>query len=352
MVKTSTVDLERFKNAVGFTATFSAKWGNTRKANIDKVKLEKSATTVAEAMTGEDATKAEEKKAKARMQLKKFLIVSPEYDAIKSFYGELSNWIRLRTVPSFWKEGFRLVGLGGVNEIQSRMEKAQREELPALVEKFLEAYPGQIEEARAVLAPVGQFNALEYPSAQEMRNAFDISWNWIAFTVPEMLPESIRKSEQDKLEKQLTDAAQEITLALRGAFAELIDHVTERLKVEPGEKPKTFKDTLIGNVLEFIDTFQTRNITNDAELAILVGKARDVLIPANGKPVSPQKLREYAATREETAQKFAEIKATLDGMITTTKGRKFNLESEDAPTAAEAPQTPAEAPAQGELVPA
>lgn len=348
MVRTSTVDLERFKNSVGFTATFSAKWGNSRKANIDKVTLEKEAKTIAEAQAGTEATKSEQKKAKERLQLKKQLIRSPEYDAIRSFYGELAIWVRSRTVPSFWKEGFRLVGLSGVNDIQSRMEKAQRDELPALVEKFLAAYPGQIEEARAVLEPVGQFNRLEYPSVEEMRSAFDISWNWIAFTVPEQLPESIRKAETDKLERQLMDAGEQITLALRVGFKELIDHATERLKVDPGEKPKTFKDTLIGNIMEFIDTFQSRNITNDAELAILVSRAKEIIAPSNGKPLSPQKLRDAAMTREETAKQFAEIQATLDGMITTTKGRKFNLEP-DGESPAEAPQPSAEAPTQGEL---
>lgn len=351
MVKTSTVDLERFKNAVGFTATFAAKWGNTRKANIDKVTLEKEAKTVAEAMqpNANDPSKSQQKNAKERMQLKKQLIRSPEYEAIKSFYGEIATWIRTRTVPSFWKEGFRLVGLSGVNEIQSRLEKAQRAELPELVDKFLAAYPAQIEEARAVLEPVGQFNRLEYPSVDEMRTTFDISWNWIAFSTPAGLPEELRKTEEDKLQRQFADASEQITTALRESFATLISHANDRLKTEPGEKPKIFKDSMIGNILEFIETFQNRNITNDAELAILVGRAKEVLAP-NGKTVSPQKLRDYAATREETAKQFAEIQTTLDGMITTSKGRRFNLEPDDQTAAAETPQTSAEAPTAGELV--
>src|SRR3954469_7485223 len=125
MIKTSTVSLDRFKNAVGFTATYSCRWGNTRKAAIEKITL-----TKGEQDAGQ---KQEEAKAKTRMQLKKQLIVSKEYDAIKSFMGELRQWVYGRTVPSFFKEGFQLCALGGIDDIEKRMRKAVREELPALI---------------------------------------------------------------------------------------------------------------------------------------------------------------------------------------------------------------------------
>lgn len=342
MIKTSTVSLERFKNAVGFSATFSRKWGNTRKAKIEKITLVKGQEVTEE-------TKQEEAKAKKRMRLSKDLIESPEYEAIKAFYGELTRWIDSKTVPSFFRDGFKLCGLGGIDEIQTRMERAlrpsqsldpEKKQLPDLVEDFIKAYPAQVEDARSVLEPVGQFNPLEYPAPEEMRRMFDISWNWIAFTVPEALPESLRKAETDKMERQFADASEEITLALRVGFQELIAHAADKLKTEPGEKPKRLYDTTISNVQEFIDSFQNRNITNDAELAVLVSKAKEILIG-----VTPQKLRDYAATRAETANKFAEVKATLDGMITTVKGRKFNFDEPDQEPA----QQSAEAPAQGEL---
>lgn len=326
MIKTSTVSLERFKNAVGFTATYSCRWGNTRKAAIEKITTK-----------GTDAE--EDKKGKTRLQLKKQLIVSPDYDAIKSFMGELRAWTYGRTVPSFFKEGFQLCGLGGIDEIETRMRKAVREELPALIESFVAAYPAQIQEARTVLEPIGQFNALDYPAAEEMRGMFDISWNWIAFVTPAGLPEELRKAEEDKLQRQFADAGEQITLALRESFQKLIVHATDKLRTEPGEKIKTFRDSTIGNILEFIETFQNRNITNDAELAILVSKAKELL-----GGVTAQKLRDYASVRDTTLNQFTEIQKTLDGLIVEKKGRKFNL---DEP---EVPATTTETPAQGDLV--
>ena len=92
------------------------------------------------------------------------------------------------------------------------------------------------------------------------------------------------------------------------------------LTVGEGEKPKVFRDSLIGNIQDFIGTFNSRNLMNDAELAALVEKAKGVLVGAE-----PEKLRKNQDTRAAIAAKFAEIKANLDGMITTRKGRNFDF---------------------------
>lgn len=314
-VTTRTVNLERFKNSVGLMVTFSAKWGNVRKGTMDKVKL------------AEGADKQEEQKAKQRIALKKQLIVSPEYDAIKRFQGEIRSWIYSKTVPSFFKEGFQLCGLGAVSDIESRLKRA-RVELQKLVDAFADAYPARVEEARAVLEPVGQFSARDYPPQEFIRNAFDISWNWIAFTVPEGLPAELRQAEEEKLQRQFQDAGEEIITALRVAFGELIAHATERLTVGPDGKQKVFRDSLIGNINEFIESFANRNIMNDVELAKLVAQAKAVL-----KDATPQKLRDYSNVRDTVKAQFEAIKTALDPMIEERKTRKFNFAAEDSEAA-------------------
>jgi hypothetical protein len=335
MIETRTVDLNKFKNAVGLTVTFSCRWGNTRKASMATVRLDDP--------TREKTTEREEKKAKERLQLKKQLVVSPEYDAIKSYFGDIRNWIYRRTVPSFFKEGFQLASLNAVSDIEDRLTKAKRpsmsmdadkRELPDLVEAFLKVYPRQIEEARAILEPVGQFNPQDYPTAEVMRGAFGINWNWIAFTVPESLPEALKQQETDKLERQLKDAGEQITLALRESFSDLVSHLTERLTVEPGEKKKTFRDTAIGNITEFLETFSNRNLMNDVELAALVGKAKNLLTD-----VKPDQLRSLASVRDNTLKGFTEIKDTLSKLIVTTPSRAFDFDDEPAPAATPATES-------------
>lgn len=318
MNKTTTIDLARFKKAVGFVPQFTCKFGNVRKANIDKVALDTAATPDA------DADQRAEKKAKKVMQLKKQLLISKEYDAIKSFYGELRTWIYGNTVPSFFREGFQLASLEAVAPIEARMKKAIQLELPELVKAFVAAYPAQVEESRLTLEPVGQWNALDYPPAAQLPQMFAIGWNWISFVAAEGLPAELRAVEQAKLEKQMTDAGEQITQALRVAFAELISHAQTKLStVDANGKKATFRDSLTGNITDFIETFSMRNITNDLELQQLVNKAKEVLTG-----VTPQKLRDQQLTRDTTAKQFAEIKATLDGMIVSKPSRAINLDDE------------------------
>jgi len=316
-----TIDLNRFKNSTGFFPTFSCKFGNSRKANIGKVTLNPSGDV--------QDTPGAEAKAKARMALKKQLIVSPEYEAIRSFQAAIRSWVYEQTVPSFFKEGFQLCKLEAVEPIEKRMRKAASEELPALVEKFIAAYPRQVDEARAVLEPVGQFNALDYPATSELSGMFSITWNWCSFTIPEGLPPELRAAEEGKLKKQFEDAGEQITLALRVAFQELIAHAAERLTEAPGEKRKVIRDSMLGNVQAFLDTFEQRDLMNDVELAQLVAQARLVILP-----LTPQKLRDVAMTREGTRAKFEAIRTQIDGMITTQRGRKIDLAAEAADEAA------------------
>lgn len=310
MITTKTVNLEQFKNAVGFTLARS-RWGNRRATSMAKVK------------TTDDVQQDE--KTKERMRLTKMLIEAEEYDKIVQFQEGLRRWILERTVPSFFRDGFQLTKLEGVEVIESRMRKAQ-DELSILVDALIEIYPIKVEEARSVLG--AHFSESDYPDEDRLRKTFSLSWNWIAFTVPEGLPLELRQAEQDKLERQFADAGQQITHALRLAFQKLIAHAADVLATPAGEKPKVFRDSVVGNIAEFINTFNQRNLMNDAELAQLVTQAKEILVDA-----TPQKMREQMDTKKSVADQFAAINAKLATMVIEPPSRTFELEEEPAEVA-------------------
>lgn len=289
-------DTNKLRGAVGFTLQARA-WGNRRKADTSKI------------TTDSDKT---------RLKLSKELIQAEEYEKIKSFIGELRAWIATRTVPSFFRDGFQLASLKAVGEIEERMKKAEGE-LRALVDSLVMVYPAKIEEARVALN--SQFDEKDYPLAEQLNKLFSIDWNWISFTIPEDLPAELREAEANKLQKKFSDAGEQITEALRIGFQELIAHAMERLTPNDDGKQKVFRESLVGNIQEFIDTFYQRNLMNDTELEQLLSKAQEILIG-----VSPDDLRKKADVREETMKQFGEIKKSLDTMIETRKSRRFDLE--------------------------
>jgi hypothetical protein len=237
-----------------------------------------------------------------------------------------------KALPSKIKEGLFVVRKDLVQEFEDKL----REALAELESHYIPLVAGDYEDAknRAKDTPVKQgglgplYREADYPTCNDFCRAFGLEWQWLALGVPDDLPAALRAEAQHKLETQFAEAAEEVKLALRASFQELIAHATDKLTIAPGEKPKVFRDTLIENIHSFIETFQARNIMNDQQLAGLVDQARIVLMGKTGDGLAANQLRKFANVREETRAQFAEIQKQLDGMIETQATRRFNL-SED-----------------------
>jgi len=147
--------------------------------------------------------------------------------------------------------------------------------------------------------------------------------------VPENLPAELRAAAAEKLEKQFTEAADEVKLALREGFQQLIAHAAEALK--PGEDgaKKIFRNSLTDNIAAFCDSFNARNIMNDTELAALVCRAREVLTTINtGGKATADVIRKDATIRENVQAQFSAIAAELGAQIETERSRQFSFSEE------------------------
>jgi hypothetical protein len=288
------IDVKILENSSLFTIRFS-RWGNVRKADKSLIQADSE---------------------KRMLKLSKNLVESPEYEKICNFHNQVKKWILDRSVPSYIKEGIFLFNLSMVESVEVYLKQKLIEQ-KELVDAFCEAYPAQKEASKGKLN--GQYRELDYPITEDMKKLFGFSWNWIQFGIPENLPKEIFEAEKEKAEKLWAEATEQITFCLRESFKKLIEHAVDRLRTSPGEKPKVFRDSLITNIRDFIETFNTRNLTNDVDLKILIEKSREILTNATG----PETLRGNEALRNYTAKQFDDIKTTLDTMITERPSRKF-----------------------------
>jgi hypothetical protein len=233
-----------------------------------------------------------------------------------------------RALPSKIKEGLFVVRKDLVqefeDELQATLTKLQNDYIPLVRDE----YP--MSKERAKTTPVKQgglgplYREADYPPMSEFLACFGLEWQWLALGVPDDLPAALRQEAAEKLERQFTEAAEEVKNALRESFADLISHASEKLKpAAPGEKSPVFRDSMIGNIQQFCSVFESRNLMNDQELASLVGQAKQVLTG-----LQPDRLRKYANVREATREQFDAIKAQIDTMITKQPSRRFDL-SED-----------------------
>lgn len=274
-------------------------WGNVRKAGLDKI------TTNAE---------------KRALRLAKTLVESEEYDAIMRHLRDTKAWCVARCVPSFMDEGVFIVKDDVVPDFDAHLEEAQAT-LKDLVEAFVAVYPRQIEDARTILNDM--FDERDYPTANELREKFSIEWRWIRLTVPDSLSPEIREKEAAKLRASYERAEEEITRALREGMTDVLGSIVERLTPDDDGKKKIFRDSLFDNLISFVETFNSRNILDDAELAEVVAEAKKVLAGVNIDAV-----RFRRGVRLNTRDAFEALKAKAADLVVKVPGRRFNFDEE------------------------
>lgn len=341
-----TINLETLKNTVLIQITRKG-WGNRAKVR-DLVKLQayleifnrtkkEGSVPLVDAVGIEEAKdKKRKKNGKRKLSASVKLI---ECDALSMLLEHMTETKRLAlqyAMPSFVRPGSFVMQRTYIETVQALLEKREVElreyytdpdgnrqdgYLPA----FLKAYPDAIETAKGMpvcdggLGPL--FNESDFPDVFELEKRFSVSWNWFGLVVPEGLPPELRAKEERKLRSTFEEAAVEIKDALRLMFAKLIERAVDRLQpAVPGEKPKVFRDTLIGNINEFFATFEARNIMGDAELAALVAKAKEVLTG-----VDPGRLRLDTDLKAKTEVALTQIATALEPMVREAEERAFDF---------------------------
>lgn len=337
--RVTTINAERFRNACLFRLRIS-RFGNRAKIKdgsklTEYLSLKKQqeqeqtelgqSRAIAPAITGDIS---------GSVTATKRLMVSPALDAVNELLTQTKEKLVGRfgiMAPSNIQPGLFACCVETVGQAENIIEDAQSklalELLPALAQDFAPA----IERARTAkikdggLGPL--FDPADYCTADEALEAFGIEHYWLSLDVPANLPAELRAEAAEKLERQFTEAADEVKLALREGFQQLIAHAAEALK--PGEDgaKKIFRNTLTDNIAAFCNTFNSRNIMGDAELAALVSRAREVLttIETGGKATADV-IRKDASVRENVHAQFSAIAAELGGMIETERSRQFNFD--------------------------
>lgn len=258
---------------------------------------------------------------KKRTRAAKTLLDSPEFQAVQAKQAAVKLYVYSRSVPSPVRAGFYLIPNDLVEEVDATLN-VYRQDVKALA-KIL---AGKLDEIKASdkLALGDTFNDADYPSAAEIVNKVDVLWNYVRFSVPDNLPENLLTREQEKSRANLREATDSIQQLLRSQMNELVSHLAGKLSGEKEGKPLIFRNSLIGNIREFLDLFNSRNIVNDTELEELCDKARALL---NG--VDPQALRDSSSLRVNVASGFQEIKAALDRMMVPAGTRAINFGGAD-----------------------
>lgn len=250
------------------------------------------------------------------------ILKSPELEAIRRHDRETSEYLRGRASgPALFKGGVYLIALE-LLEATDRTLNARLAERADLVAVFVGAYSQRKTETERKLGNLA--DRFTWPSLGRVASSFDAQIRYLMLDTPESLKgisSEIFERERAKAASEWAEALDECRQVLRSAFADLVGHLADRLA--PGEdgKRKIFRDSLVRNFSEFVDTFNARNIADDAQLADLVNRARDVMAG-----VSASDLRDAEFLRRDVAAKMAAIKTAIDPLVTEKPSRQYNDE--------------------------
>lgn len=253
----------------------------------------------------------------------KRLANAPEYVAIQALDNQINKMLRRRCVPLPLQRSVWLVPIESLPTVEADLEalvNARRN----LVEELVAAMPRIKDEARAALADL--YVEGEYPSDEELRRMYSVRTAYVSLDVPGalgQLDKALFENEKRKAETRWAEAAEEIQAAMREAFAELVEKMAERLTPSEDGKRKIFRDSLVGNLTDFLDTFKSRNLTNDAELDALVEKARSLVAG-----VDPGEIRKSDTVRSRVLGAVREITAQAESLVCDRPGRRFSFDEE------------------------
>ena len=256
---------------------------------------------------------------KSLLHISKRLYDSKEYTAIRNVDGDITRYLEETCLP--FERGIHLCPLQLLKQVDAKMREfanTRRE----LVEAFVAVYPDLCNSAPGRLRAL--HNPLDYPPIAQVRAAFGFTWRYVSFGVPEQLREisgEIWNEEREKASRIMTEAVSEVQVVMRSAMAELVHHMRDRLQDGLDGKPTRFHQTTVSKLVAFLDSFEFRNVTDDAELKEQVERAKSLL-----SGVTVQDLKTAAELRSHVREGMADIAAQLDSMIVRKGSRKLRLE--------------------------
>lgn len=235
-----------------------------------------------------------------------------------------TNALKMLSVPGgilSLGNGQYLIPLKNIEKAIDLINKFEAER-NALIDQFEEKYEEIKDEAREQRGVF--YDESDYPEFSKIRAKYDLSYRFLSNSVPTELSkvnQKIFEQERARVQAECEKAVDEIRSALRESFAELVEHLADRLQPdEKTGKAKIFHGQRVEKLKDFIDAFANRNLTGDAELEKLTEKARLIL-----DGVSIDEIRKNEDLRGVLGENFETIKQEAAKLV-VTKTRSVKLD--------------------------
>ena len=240
----------------------------------------------------------------------------PAFRAVTAVRGKIGSCWRGLSLP-YTEPGVRLIRQDRVEEFAAGMADF-RTELDDAVEN-LDRHYGELKQAAA--GRLGSlFNPQDYPGS--LAGLFAVAWDFPSVEPPDYLRQlcpEVYEQERKRVEARFEEAVKLAEAAFLDEFARLVGHLAERI-TGPGEggEPKVFRDSAIGNLLEFFERFRALNVRSNDDLDALVAQAQRAV-----RGLAAPDLRGSESLRERVAAQLSGVQTLLDGLLVDRPRRRI-----------------------------
>jgi hypothetical protein len=164
------------------------------------------------------------------------------------------------------------------------------------------------------------YNAADYP--ETLVGLFAVAYDFPSVEPPDYLMQlspSLYAAEQERVRGRFEEAVRLAEAAFTEEFAKLVEHLTERVTgANDDGTPKVFRDSAVGNLVEFFRRFQELNVRSNPQLDELVERAQRAV-----RGVAAHDLRDTAAIRQRVADSLGQVRASLDALLVDRPRRRI-----------------------------
>lgn len=233
---------------------------------------------------------------------KKKLIVSKPHEELQTLSRGIYRWHIENTLP--WGDlGARLLPNAKLIDYQAQMGVFMQE-FDQLKAAFLDDYPRAAAAAQMMLGDM--FDESLFPSVYDLDRKTGIRVDYEPIVDPEhflvklgdQAAAEMKTQYEGVLKRRMESAYSDVFARLR----EPLENMSTMLDYGGADKPTGFRDTLVSNVMKFVELMRTCNVTGDATMTRITNELRSAL-----DGVTPDMLRTSETQRLNTKQDIDKI---------------------------------------------
>jgi hypothetical protein len=247
-------------------------------------------------------------------RFQKLLVAKEALEKLRGITSAARHEHYNRTLP--WQDGgSRILSSKGYFDYAEKMREYSAQ-WDAAVTDFIAEYPNMVQDAKRRLN--GLFKDEDYPTVQRMRRKFSFAFNVLPMPTAKDFRVELGDEETARVRSEIEQSVNEsIRAAMADVWARLHEVVTrmqERLSAysvaQDGTVSHAFRDSVVGNIRELLDTLPTLNITEDENLKQLAQRVEQELCAH-----TPDELRESETARKQTAQAAEQILTSMEAYL-------------------------------------